>query len=249
MTVGTVAGLAGITIRSLHHYDDIGLVTPRHRTEAGYRVYGRQEVERLQEVLFFRELGFSLAEIRALVDRPDYHRREALRDQRSMLIERIDRLRSMVSAIDRTLELQNGDTMSEEEMLEVFGEFTPGDYAAEVEERWGDTDAYRQSFARTGSYTKDDWLRIKAEAADIEQAFVGLLHDGVSADDEAAMDVAERHRKHIGDWFYDCGYDMHAGLAELYVTDPRFTDNLDAIAPGLARYMRDAIVANVARRS
>lgn len=247
MRVGDVARLAGITVRSLHHYDEIGLVSPRRRTASGYRLYERSDVERLQEVLFFRELGFSLDEIKGVVDEPDYQRRRALGAHRRMLIGRIERLRAMVAVIDRTLDTEKGDTMRERDMLEVFGDFDPGDHAAEVEERWGDTDAYRHSTQRTANHTKADWKRIKEEAGEIDRAFAGLRNDGIPADSDAAMEVAERHRRHIQDWFYDCGYEMHAGLGEMYVTDPRFTAKFDATAPGLAAYVGDAIAANADR--
>ncbi len=126
LTVGSVARLAGVTVRTLHHYDEIDLVVPSGRTESGYRTYGSAEVERLQEVLFYRELGFSLDTIREIIGQPGYSREAALEQQRKLLEEKADRLLSMVGAIDRAMLAQRtGVQMSSEDMLEVFGDFDP----------------------------------------------------------------------------------------------------------------------------
>ena len=141
-----------------------------------------------------------------------------------------------------------GISLTPEERFEVFGEHDPAQYEAEVEERWGDTDAYRQSQRRTAAYTREDWLRIKAEAGDVERRFAEALRSGVAADSEQAMDVAEEHRQHISRWFYDCPPEMHAGLGRMYVEDERFTAHYEEIAPGLAQYVSTAVQANAARR-
>jgi MerR family transcriptional regulator, thiopeptide resistance regulator len=245
LTVGAVARLAGVTVRTMHHYDELGLVVPGERSDAGYRLYGREEVERLQEVLFFRELGFSLDEIKEMIDEPGYDRASALERQRDMLVAKADRLLHMVDAVDAAIEAgRRGMNLSEEEMLEVFGDFDPTEHQQEAEERWGHTDAYRESARRTSRYTKADWLEIGREAGEINDAFIDLMQAGVPAAGAEAMAVAERHRGHISKWFYECSYELHAGLAEMYVADVRFTENIDKAAPGLARYMSEAMKAN-----
>jgi DNA-binding transcriptional MerR regulator len=248
--VGAVAELAGVTVRTLHHYDQIGLLSPRGRTTGGYRQYGEADLERLQQILFYRELGFSLEEIAAILDDPDADATAHLRRQHALLIERIERLESMVAAVEHAMEAQRmGISLSPEERFEVFGDFNPGDHTEEVEQRWGDTDAYQQSQRRTRSYGKEDWLRIKAEADDIQRRIAAAHADGVEPGGERAMDLAEEHRQHITRWFYDCGYPMHRGLAEMFVTDPRFRANYDNVAEGLARWFHDAILANADRAS
>jgi len=247
-TIGDVARLAGVTVRTLHHYDAIGLVTPQERADNGYRLYRRAEIERLQEVLFLRELGFALDEIGAIVGRPDYNRQEALHRQRDLLEAKADHLLTLVDAVDTAIRAEEtGMKLTNEEMLEVFGDFNPREYEAEVEERWGDTDAYRQSARRTARYTKADWERLGAEADEINRRFVHLMADGVAADSEAAMEVAAAHRAHISKWFYECPIEMHAGLGQMYITDQRFRDNIDQAGEGLAEYMAAAIAANAAR--
>jgi hypothetical protein len=138
--------------------------------------------------------------------------------------------------------------MTKEEMFEVFGDFDPSKYEDEVKERWGDTDAYKESKKRTARYRKQDWEKIKAEGQEIGEQFAALMTAGVKASDKRAMEVAEKHRLHIDRWFYPCSHQMHRGLGEMYVADARFTQNIDRIKPGLAQYWRDANVANADRQ-
>ena len=140
-----------------------------------------------------------------------------------------------------------GIKLTAEEMLEVFGEQDPTQYADEVQERWGDTDSYRQSQQRTSSYTKDDWIRIKAEQEAAGARFATAMAAGRPADGPEAMAAAEEHRLLIDRYFYDLSREAHVGLAEMYVADPRFTKNYEDVAPGLAQYVHDAILANAAR--
>lgn len=248
LTVGALARMAGVTVRTLHHYDEIGLVVPPGRTAAGYRTYGRAEVERLQEVLFFRELGFALDEIKQIVSRPGYDRATVLERQRELLEARAEHLLVLVDAVDRAVRAErSGTTMTNEEMLDVFGDFDPAEYNEEAEERWGNSDAYKQSAARTARYTKQDWETIKAENDAIYQRFLGLMAAGEAAEGGAAMDEAEEHRAHITRWYYDCPKTMHAGLGQMYVADARFKENIDEAGEGLAEYMCAAIAANAAR--
>lgn len=248
MTVGEIARLAGLTVRTLHHYDELGLVVPGARSGAGYRLYGDAEVERLQEVLFYRELGFGLDQIATLLAERGYDRLGALLEQRRMLEAKAARTHTLIEAVDRAIAAEgSGMKLSKEEMLEVFGDFDPTQYEDEARERWGDTDAYQESMRRTGNYSKEQWLALRDEADEINQAFIALMDAGAPADGAEAMDVAERHRQHISRWFYDCSREIHAGLGRMYVEDARFTENIDRAEPGLARYMAEAITANARR--
>ena len=247
-TVGRVAELAGVTVRTLHHYDQIGLLTPGGRSDAGYRRYDDSDLERLQQILFYRELGFPLEEIVTILGEPGAGAEVHLRRQRELLGERIARLELMVTAIDREMEARSmGYQLTPEERFEVWGDFNPDDYADEVEERWGDTDAYKESHKRTSRYTKEDWLAIKAEAEAATTRMIEAMKAGEPPESEAAMDAAEAHRQHISRWFYECSYQMHVGLGEMYVADPRFTKTYEDMAEGLAAYTSAAIRANAAR--
>lgn len=244
-SVGRVAGLAGVSIRTLHHYDEVGLLVPGGRSAAGYRVYEERDIERLQRILFYRELGFALKEIAAIVDDPRAGDIEHLERQRKLLDERIRRLRAMVAAIDREMEARKMYIdLTPEERLEVFGDFVPEDHAKEARERWGDTEAYRESRRRGSSYTKKDWLEIRAEHEEISAKLAVLLQSGAAPESEEARAAAEEHRRHISCWFYDCGYEIHLGLTEMYIADERFRANYDSLAEGLSEFIRDAARAN-----
>jgi DNA-binding transcriptional MerR regulator len=230
LTVGSVARLAGVTVRTLHHYDEVGLLTPSGRSDAGYRRYADADLDRLQRILFYRELGFALDEIRTVMtDGGDAIGH--LRRQHAMLLDRIGRLKRMAAAVEKAMEART-----------MGINLTP-------EERWGDSDAYRESKRRTSSYTKADWQRIKAQGQAAVEQVVAAMKAGKPADSPEAMDGAEAHRRQIDEAFYPCSYEMHVGLAEMYIADPRFTATYEKIAPGLAQYLHDAIKANAGRNS
>jgi DNA-binding transcriptional MerR regulator len=250
LTVGRLAELAGVTVRTLHHYDEIGLVRPSQRSAAGYRVYSAADAERLRQVLVYRRLGFGLREVAEMVSDPSADTVAHLRRQRELLIAQRERTDALVAAIDKELEARAmGISLTPQEQLEVFGTSKPGgEWADEAQERWGSTHAYRESSRRASAYSKEDWRRIKAEADQGVAAFAAALRAGLPSCGPAAMDLAEEHRQHICRNFYDCGYEMHRGLADMYLADSRFASNYDGVEPGLAQYVHDAIIANADRR-
>lgn len=248
MTVGDVAKLAHISVRTLHHYDEIGLLKPSRRTESGYRLYTNEDLVKLQQILFYKELGFRLDEIKDLMDNPDFDRYEALLEQRRMISQQVSRLQAMLHLVDKTIASINGGVnMNKEEMFEVFGDFDPTEYQEEVKERWGHTEAYQESMRRTKGYSKADWQRFNEESKEITLAIAELMDQGVPPTDERAMDAVERHRLQIDQWFYPCSREMHAELGKMYIADPRFTATYEKIRPSMAQYVHDAIMANLAR--
>ena len=252
--VGEVSRFAGVTVRTLHHYEEIGLVQPSGRSPSGYRQYDEGDLERLQEVLFFRELGFGLEEIAGLVEIPTFNRAQILGRQRELIHGQIERLESMAKAVEVALQaFQEGRTMNQEEMfgtlnreemIEVFGDFDPTQHEGEARERWGETEAYAESSKRTARYSKDDWKRMGEESGAINQRLADLFATGAEPESDEGMDAAEQHRLHIDRWFYPCSHEMHAGLGEMYVVDPQFTKFWDDLQPGLAPFVRDAFLAN-----
>lgn len=246
-TVSEVARIAGITVRTLHHYDRVGLLHPSGRSDAGYRLYDDADCARLQQILFYRELGFGLEQIRTAMDAPDFDRDQALRRQRQLLAARRAHLTAMIGAVDDAIAArERGVTMNGEEMLEVFGDFDPTAYEDEVEARWSGP-ALEESRRRTSRYGTARWREIKAEADGIARRLAECLDAGDDPRSAKAADLAEAHRLHIDRWYYPCSHQIHAGLGEMYVADPRFAAYWDAFAPGLAGFVRDAIVANAAR--
>jgi DNA-binding transcriptional MerR regulator len=244
-SVGRVAALSGVTIRALHHYDEIGLLSLSGRSAAGYRVYEEADLERLRRVLFYRELGFTLKEISTIVDDPSTDAMGHLRRQRGLLVERIERFSAMVDAIDYEMEVRTMDIrLTPEERFEVFGEFRPEDHAEESERRWGETEAYKESNRQVSRYSKEDWLKLKAEAEEVQDRLAAAFEAGLAPDSEEATAGAEAHRQHISRRFYECTYEIHRGLTEMYVSDERFRSHYDALTPGLAAFIREAALAN-----
>ena len=247
-SVGELAKLAGVTVRTLHHYDEVGLLRPTDRTRAGYRRYTTADAERLHRILVYRQLGFDLAHIAQILDDPETDAMQHLRRQHELLRREAHRLAGLIRSVEALMNAKKtGINLTPDEMREVFGTFDPGQHAEEAEERWGGTDAYRESQRRAAQYDKATWLEIRDEADAIHRGLAAALADGQPADSATAMDLAERHRQHISRWFYDCGYEVHSGLGEMYVADPRFAQTYETIASGLSRYLRDAIHANAAR--
>lgn len=245
-TVGAVARLAGVSVRTLHHYHRLGLLVPGARTPAGYRQYSLEDLRRLRQILFYRELGFGLEEIAEILADPDQDAGDHLRRQHRLLREQIRRRQDMLAAIEKEMEAREmGISLSPEEQLEIFGtDKVGGEWAEEARQRWGDTEEWKQSQRRAAAYTKQDWLQIQAEMTAINRELAAAMAAGAPADGPRAAGLAERHRQHISRWFYDCGYDTHRGLARMYLADERFRENYDKIAPGLAQYVHDAINAN-----
>jgi DNA-binding transcriptional MerR regulator len=242
LRVGDLAKLAKVSVRTLHHYDAIGLLRPSGRSEAGYRLYAQDDLEHLQQILFFRELGFSLADIKRIMLDAGFDRRRALAAQRALLAAKARRTGDMLAAIDVAIDaLEKGTQMDSEKMFAVFGDFDPRDYEDEVQARWGETDAYAESARRTAAYTKADWERIRSESDEITAALVAALDRGAAPGDPAVQEIVDRHWRHLARWFYTPTSEMYAGLGDLYVNDPRFTKNIDAARRGLAAFQREAM--------
>ncbi|HEY2443028.1 MAG TPA: MerR family transcriptional regulator [Streptosporangiaceae bacterium] len=248
-TVGAVSRLAGVSVRTLHHYDRVGLLAPAGRNAAGYRLYSLPDLGRLQQILFYRALGFPLAEIMRIMADPGQDSGDHLRRQHRLLREQISHRRDMLAAIEKELEAgKMGIALTPEEQFEIFGtDKVGGEWAEEAERRWGDSEEWKQSQRRAATYSKQDWIEIQAEATSVNQRFLDAMRSGAPAGSGQAMDLAEEHRQHITRRFYDCDHAMHRGLAEMYLRDERFGKNYDDMAPGLAQYVHDAILANATR--
>ncbi len=251
-TIGTVAKLAHISVRTLHYYDATGLLSPSSETAAGYRLYDDADLDMLQQVLFFRMLGFPLAVVASIVHDPLFDRRKALQAHREALLERRRQVDALLVAVDRTMQSLNGGTpMDKKEMFDAFDERAFEEYrtkyAAEAKERWGTMDAYAESRKRTSKYTKEDWARIKEEWNQIEAGMAALMDRSPS--DPQVQDVVRRKHEYFNRYFYTCPLDVFAGLSEMWVSDARFTATYDKIKPGLAQFWHDAVQVYCAMNS
>ncbi|MET8570359.1 MerR family transcriptional regulator [Streptomyces sp. NPDC004783] len=251
-SVGQVSAFAGVTVRTLHHYDKAGLLSPGDRSPAGYRLYGDADLVRLQQILFYRELGFSLDEIAAILEDPTADALEHLRERQKRLREEIARLQRLAEVAERAIEVQQtGVRLTPEERFEVFGEVTFDlSYATEAELKWARSQGQRESMARAAAHTKEDWRQLMGEAATWRAELLAAFDDGEPSDGERAMDLAEEHRLHISRWFTSCPPDMHRRIADDFVADPRAFSLVvppSQQRPGLAAYTHRAVHANAAR--
>jgi len=249
--IGEVAGLAKVSIRLLRHYDELGLLVPSGRSEAGYRLYSRADLQRLQQILFYRTLEFPLEEIQKLMLSPDFDRHAALLQQRELIGRRARELGVVLDLIDRTIATidpetgQEKQTMSNEEMFEVFPDMKP-EYQDEAQERWGDTAAWKQSAERWSRYTKADMERMKQEMAQVYGRLEKVFAAGTRPDAPEAIAAIETARLLSDKWFYDTPKDLHVKGTEFTSRDQRFVRNIDRNCPGLAAWMHEAAKANLA---
>ncbi len=244
--VNELARLAGVTVRTLHYYDEIGLLVPSDRSRAGYRLYGADDLLRLQQILLGRELGLPLDRIKQMLDAPGFDRRLALQEHREQLVQRARTTEAMIRSVDAALAMLEGEQAMDPKQL--FDGFDPAEHAEEARQRWGHTDSYKEAGRRTKRYSPADWARIKAEHDGLMKRLAEELANGASPQDETVLDLAEGLRLHIDRWYYPCSHAMHAGLAEMYVSDERFAAAFEKHGAGLAQFVADAIRANAAGR-
>ncbi|WKX06525.1 MerR family transcriptional regulator [Streptomyces sp. NL15-2K] len=252
-SVRQVASFAGITVRTLHHYDRTGLLTPGARSRAGYRLYDDADLARLQQILFYRELGFSLDEIAAILEDPQANALEQLRARQRQLADEIARLQRLAEVAERAIEVQQtGVSLTPQERFEVFGEISFDlSYATEAQMKWAGSEGQRESMARAAAHSKEDWRQLMGEAAAWRERLLTAFDVGEPSDGERAMDLAEEHRQHITRWFTTCPPDMHRRLADDFIADPRAFALVVPPArqrPGLAAYLGKAVHANASRR-
>lgn len=243
LSIKEVAELTGLSLRALRYYDQLGLVSPM-RQDNGYRAYLASDLERLQQVLFYRELGMELDEIGRILSRPTHDVLHSLTELRGRLAARRDELETLLHTLDLTIaRKQRGHTMSKNDFRQMFDGFDPSQHEAEAEARWGDTEAYAQSQQRAASYGPEQWAEIKEEAAQIYADAYALAQAGTSPDASEAHALARRHQDHLSRWFYDCAAELHCGLARMYVQDERFQSAIDAHGEGTAALLSEAILS------
>ncbi|GAA2794459.1 MerR family transcriptional regulator [Kitasatospora paracochleata] len=251
-SVGQVAEFAGVTVRTLHHYDRAGLLSPSDRSRAGYRLYDDADLARLQQILFYRELGFTLDEIAEILRDPQTNALTYLRDRQHRLREDIARLQRLVDVAERAIKVQQtGVAMTPQERFEVFGEIAFDlSYATRAEEKWAGSAGRLEAMTRAAALTKEDWRQLMKEAAAWRAELLAAFDEGEPADGDLAMDLAEEQRLHISRWFTACPPAMHRRIADDFVADPRaFAMRVPPSQqrPGLAAYLGRAVHANASR--
>ena len=237
LSIGALSRLSGVSIRALHHYDRIGLLRPSEVGNAGYRYYDDEAIERLWQILFYRELDFPLSDIAGILSSPSFDRTRALKEHRTLLLqkrERLDRLIDLVSNAmkgETTMEFKPFDSSKYDE--------TRKQYAEEAKTRWGETEAYRESAWRTAKYSDEDFARIQAQSGALFAEFAALA--GTDPADARVQALVGRWQALISESYYFCTDEILAGLGQMYVADERFTKNIDQFGAGTAKLMSDAI--------
>ena len=227
LSIGQAAQMLGVSVRTLRHYDEIGLVKPTQVGENGYRYYDREAMALLQQVLFYRELGLALKDIQPLLQAPETERRRALEAHRHLLELKKQQLEGLLQLVDDTL---GGNHMTKPKITQADVEAAKTQYAAEAKERWGHTDAWKQSQGKTPDAGQMDA---------IFAGFAALRHKDPAAPEVQAQ--VQRWQQFITDTMYTCTDEILAGLGQMYVCDERFTANLDKFGEGTAKLMSDAI--------
>jgi DNA-binding transcriptional MerR regulator len=237
LKINEVAKLTGTTVRTLHYYDEIGLLKPSGYLPSGYRLYDERALETLQQILFFRELDFPVSEIGEIMQSPSYDQSEALFRHRDLLLKKRERIDRLIGLTNKIIKGEN--TMSFQEFDTTEIDWAKQEYAAEVKERWGKTDAYAESQKRTKGYGKEQWQQINEQSGALMQAF--SEHLGQAPDSPEVQELVKRWQEFISVNFYDCTNEILSSLGMMYTADERFKSNIDQYGAGTAELMSNAI--------
>lgn len=244
-TVQKLGSLAGISTRTLRYYDEIGILKPARISSSGYRIYGQKEVDRLQQILFYRELGVSLDSIKEIVSAPSFDGANALMEHRERLLEKREQLDMLIANVDKTIALTEGRIkMSNKEKFEGFKQKMVDDnekkYGKEIREKYG-KETVEKSNAKVKNMTQEQYDEVTALATQVTETLSKAFETGDPAG-ELAQKAADMHKKWLTYYWNEYSKEAHAGLAQMYVDDPRFTAYYDEKQPGTAEFLRDAIL-------
>ena len=239
MHIREFAKLTGVSVRTLHYYDEIGLLKPSSvEKQNGYRFYDEYALMKMQEILFYRELDFPLKEIRMILSSPDYDKQNALKEQKHLLTLKKERLERLISALDCAMK---GGAVN----MNVFDnsefEAKREEYAKEAKEKWGDTAAYKESAEKTANYSPDKWEQVNSAMESIIAEFADCKRKGFSPDSREAQALVKSWQAFITENYYSCTKEILSGLGEMYIADERFKENIDRHGDGAAQFMSDAI--------
>ena len=234
MQIKEFAEFMGVSVRTLHYYDEIGLLLPAFVDKTtGYRFYDENSLLRMQEILFYRELDFSLKSIGEILSSPNHDKSKALNEQKQLLILKKERLEHLISAIDSAVKGEN--------VMKAFDNSEFEKYKAEAREKWGKTDAYKEHAQRTRNYSGQKWNDLAEGMDHIMEAFAICMRKDKSPDSPEAQSLVKMLQIHITENYYPCTNEILASLGHMYVADERFTNNIDKYADGTAAFICEAI--------
>ncbi len=243
-TVQQLSQLAGVSVRTLHHYDEIGLLSPNRKEKNGYRQYEESDLLTLQHILFFKELEFPLNEIKRIMNDPSFNKVLALQEHRKLIEIKKQRMNSLLKTIDNTLKKMNEHTpMHDEDLYDGFSKEEMDAWNKEAEERWGNTDQYKQSLGKYESLTKEQKLRMKEDGDKLMEALVANMEKGPNSPEVQAL--IQQHYDALR-FFYEPNITLYRGLADMYIGyqgDDRFRAYFEKYHENLPEFMHDAIYA------
>ncbi|MBC1230678.1 MerR family transcriptional regulator [Listeria booriae] len=244
-TVQKLAKLAGVSTRTLRYYDEIGILKPARINSSGYRIYGQNEVDRLQQILFYREMNVGLDKIKAILEQPDFDETEALKTHRAQLLDKRKQLDELIRNVEKSIaHSERRITMTDQEKFEGFKQKMIDEneekYGTEIREKYGD-DKINKSNAKLKGMSEAEMERVNRLAETILVELAEAFETGDPAGDKA-QEVAAMHKEWLSTYWDTYSKEAHAGLAQMYVDDERFTAYYDKDQPGLAAFLRDAIV-------
>jgi DNA-binding transcriptional MerR regulator len=238
-SVKQVSKLAGVSVRTLHHYDKIGLLKPAERAESKYRYYYREDLLRLQQILFYKELGFQLSQISEILNDVEFDILSALQFQRTELVKKAGSIAQLIETLDKTIvELKLGKKMKEEEMYAGFTKEETRKIRQEVKQKWGEYEL-ANSEARVGKMSKEEWTGVQKKGEKVGEDMAQLLH--LDATDERVQNVVKEHYAWVSN-FYEVSKERYLGLSQLYVQDERFTAFYDRHGEGTAVHLSKGMV-------
>lgn len=244
-SIKEVSIIAGVSVRTLHYYDEVKLLSPFVNPDNNYRVYTDSDIEKLQQILFFKELGFKIADIKNILESPDFDRVDALKSQRDLIYKKVDRYMKIINTVEATISSleKGGENMKTEKLFEGLDyeeiKAHRDKYKEEVEKKY-DSDLVKESNRRTNSYSKEKWEVIQGESSDIFNELAALMDKEVSND--RVQELVKAYHNHIDTYFYPCSLEIYRGLGEMYVADERFTEFYDKVKVGLAAFIKEAII-------
>jgi DNA-binding transcriptional MerR regulator len=246
-TVNQLAKLANISVRTLHYYDEIGLLKPAHTKTNGYRYYGEAELIKLQQILFFKELEFALTDIQQMLNSGDFDELQALQDQRRLLELKMARTQKLIDSIDTTIKhKKGGQHMDTTEIFASFDDAEFTQYQQEAKQRWGNTEAYQKSVANAAKLTKVEYQNLKEQGKAFTQKLADTMDKGATSPE--FQELINQHYQSIGQ-FFECSLEMYRQISEGYITDARFAKYYDDFKPGLAKAVHAAIAYYCDQRS
>lgn len=238
MQIKEFAKLTGVSVRTLHYYDEIGLLKPAFvDAQNGYRFYDENSLLRMQEILFYRELDFPLKSILEILSSPDYDKQKALAEQRKLLELKKERLERIIDALDGATKGKVTMTAFDNSDYETARK----QYEVEAKQRWGETDAYKEHQEKTADYSKDKWQEVNEGLMTIFAKFAECMKNGHTADSDDVQALVKELQNYITENYYTCTKEILAGLGLMYVADERFKTNIDKNGNGTTEFVSKAI--------